>query len=57
HLLPYYGDSCDGDLVVNSRANFVYSGGNDAGPSIEERAILFPEARDRVKKDPLFKRA
>ncbi|GJX46740.1 hypothetical protein Tco_0271930 [Tanacetum coccineum] len=28
---------------------------SDAGPSIEERAILFLEARDRVRKDPLFK--
>ncbi|GJR42309.1 hypothetical protein Tco_1310412 [Tanacetum coccineum] len=54
--------SSDDDLVVNSRANFVYPGGNDAGlsieePSIEERAILFLEAQDRVKKGPLFKRA
>ncbi|GJW77404.1 putative reverse transcriptase domain-containing protein [Tanacetum coccineum] len=57
HLLPYHGDSSDDDLVVNSRANFVYPGGNDAGPSIEERAILFLEAQDRVKKSPLFKRA
>ncbi|GJV92164.1 hypothetical protein Tco_1539977 [Tanacetum coccineum] len=55
HLLPYHGDSSDDDLVVNSRANFVYPGGNDAGPRIEERAILFLEAQDRVKKDPLFK--
>ncbi|GJV46315.1 putative nucleotidyltransferase, ribonuclease H [Tanacetum coccineum] len=57
HLLPYHGDSSDDDLVVNSRANFVYPGGNDAGPSIEEWAILFLEAQDRVKKGPLFKRA
>ncbi|GKF51533.1 hypothetical protein Tco_0148000, partial [Tanacetum coccineum] len=27
----------------------------DADPSIEERAILFLEAHDRVKKGPLFK--
>ncbi|GJT44032.1 putative reverse transcriptase domain-containing protein [Tanacetum coccineum] len=27
HLLPYHGDSSDDDLVVNSRANFVYLGG------------------------------
>ncbi|GJR45653.1 putative nucleotidyltransferase, ribonuclease H [Tanacetum coccineum] len=32
HLLPYHGDSFDDDLVVKSRANFVYPGGNDAGP-------------------------
>ncbi|GKC98914.1 hypothetical protein Tco_1169189, partial [Tanacetum coccineum] len=57
HLLPYHGDSSDDDLVVNSRANFVYQGENDADPSIEERAILFLEAHDRVKKDPLFKRS
>ncbi|GKB36220.1 putative nucleotidyltransferase, ribonuclease H [Tanacetum coccineum] len=57
HLLPYHGDSFDDDLVVNSRVNFVYPGGNDAGPSIEERAILFLEAQDRVKKGPVFKRA
>ncbi|GJY74969.1 putative reverse transcriptase domain-containing protein [Tanacetum coccineum] len=57
HLLPYHGDSSDDDLVVNSRANFVYPGGNDTVPSIEEWAILFLEAQDRVKKSPLFKRA
>ncbi|GKA98624.1 putative reverse transcriptase domain-containing protein [Tanacetum coccineum] len=57
HLLPYHGDSSDDDLVVNSRVNFVYPVGNDAGPSIEERAILFLEAQDRVKKCPFFKRA
>ncbi|GJR89824.1 hypothetical protein Tco_0213835 [Tanacetum coccineum] len=56
HLLPYHGDSSDDDPVVNSRTNFVYPGENDAGPSIEERAILFLEARDRVKKGLLFKR-
>ncbi|GKE40989.1 putative reverse transcriptase domain-containing protein, partial [Tanacetum coccineum] len=50
HLLPYHGDSSDDDLVVNSRANFVYIGGNDAGPSIEEWVILFLEAQDHVKK-------
>ncbi|GJS89136.1 putative nucleotidyltransferase, ribonuclease H [Tanacetum coccineum] len=33
HLLPYHGDSSDDDLVVNSRANFVYPGENDAGPN------------------------
>ncbi|GJT04570.1 hypothetical protein Tco_0839032 [Tanacetum coccineum] len=27
------------------------------GPTIEERAISFPEAQDHVKKGPLFKRA
>ncbi|GJY55132.1 reverse transcriptase domain-containing protein [Tanacetum coccineum] len=27
HLLPYHGDSSNDDLVVNSRANFVYPGG------------------------------
>ncbi|GJS97442.1 hypothetical protein Tco_0804410 [Tanacetum coccineum] len=57
HLLPYHGDSSDDDPVVNSRANFVYPGENDAGPSIEERAILFLEAQDRVRKGPLFKRS
>nr|GEV73937.1 putative reverse transcriptase domain-containing protein [Tanacetum cinerariifolium] len=57
HLLPYHGDSSDDNLVVKLRANFVYPNGNDAGPSIEERAILFLEAQDRVKKGPLFKRA
>ncbi|GKF97714.1 hypothetical protein Tco_0293535 [Tanacetum coccineum] len=24
HLLPYHGDSSEDDLVMNSRANFVY---------------------------------
>ncbi|GKG12358.1 hypothetical protein Tco_0346595, partial [Tanacetum coccineum] len=47
--------SSDDDNVVSSRANFVYPGENDPGPSIEERAILFLETQDRVKKGPLFK--
>ncbi|GKC77534.1 hypothetical protein Tco_1128308, partial [Tanacetum coccineum] len=50
HLIPYHGDSSDDDLAMNSRTNFVYPGGNDGGPSIEERADLFLEAQDRVKK-------
>ncbi|GJU65923.1 putative reverse transcriptase domain-containing protein [Tanacetum coccineum] len=46
HLLPYHGDSSDDDdLVGNSRMNFVCLWGNDAGPSVEERALLFLEAR------------
>ncbi|GKE07056.1 hypothetical protein Tco_1399074 [Tanacetum coccineum] len=57
HLLPYHGDSSDDDLIVNSRANFVYPGGNDTGSSVEERAHLFLEAQDRVKKMPFFKGA
>ncbi|GKA19633.1 putative reverse transcriptase domain-containing protein [Tanacetum coccineum] len=36
HLIPYHGDSSDDDLAMNSRTNFVYLGGNDGGPSIEE---------------------
>ncbi|GKC42023.1 hypothetical protein Tco_1059745 [Tanacetum coccineum] len=55
HLLPYHGDSSDDDLVGNSRTNFVYPRGNDAGPSVEERALFFLEAQVRVKKRPLFK--
>ncbi|GJW87446.1 hypothetical protein Tco_0162786 [Tanacetum coccineum] len=47
HLLPYHGDSSDDNLVGNSRMNFVYPGGNNAGPSVEERALLFLEAQDR----------
>ncbi|GJZ27632.1 ribosomal protein L22 [Tanacetum coccineum] len=47
HLLPYHGDSFDEDSVGNSRTNFVYPGGNDVNPSIEERADLFLEAQDR----------
>nr|GEV94334.1 hypothetical protein [Tanacetum cinerariifolium] len=49
HLVPYYDDSSDDDLAVNSRTNFVYPRKNDAGPSVEERAELFLEAQDRVK--------
>nr|GEV31010.1 putative reverse transcriptase domain-containing protein [Tanacetum cinerariifolium] len=45
---PYHGDSSDDDLAENSRINFVYPWGNDAGPSVEE--LLFLEAQDRVKK-------
>nr|GEV09017.1 putative reverse transcriptase domain-containing protein [Tanacetum cinerariifolium] len=47
--LPYHGDSFDDDLVGNSRTNFVYPWENDESPSIEERALLFLEAQDRVK--------
>nr|GEX72507.1 putative reverse transcriptase domain-containing protein [Tanacetum cinerariifolium] len=50
--LPYHGDSSDDDLVGNLRTNFVYLWGNDEGPSIEESALLFLEAQDRVKKRP-----
>ncbi|GJS79658.1 putative reverse transcriptase domain-containing protein [Tanacetum coccineum] len=50
HLILYHGDSSDDDLTMNSRTNFVYPGGNDGGPSIEERADLFLEDQDRVKK-------
>nr|GEU73055.1 hypothetical protein [Tanacetum cinerariifolium] len=39
--LPYHGNSSDDDLVGNSRTNFFYPWGNDEGPSIEERVILF----------------
>ncbi|GKB18232.1 putative nucleotidyltransferase, ribonuclease H [Tanacetum coccineum] len=50
HLIHYHGDSSDDDLAMNSRTNFFYPGGNEGGPSIEERADLFLEAQDRVKK-------
>ncbi|GKB09290.1 hypothetical protein Tco_0837602, partial [Tanacetum coccineum] len=39
HLLPYHGDSSDDDLVVNSRVNFVYPGGNDASPRSRKIAV------------------
>ncbi|GKF28256.1 putative reverse transcriptase domain-containing protein, partial [Tanacetum coccineum] len=52
HLLTYHGNSSDDDLVMNSRVNFVYPRGNDACPSVEERALLFLEAQDHVKKSP-----
>nr|GEX14016.1 hypothetical protein [Tanacetum cinerariifolium] len=52
--LPYHGDSSDDDLVGNSRTNFVYPWGNDEGPSIKERALLFLEAQDRTKQIQLF---
>ncbi|KAJ0458098.1 hypothetical protein HanIR_Chr15g0781221 [Helianthus annuus] len=55
HLLPYYGESSDDEPVGNSRANFVYPGGNDAGLSVEERAILYLEAQDRVTKGASLK--
>ncbi|GKE03446.1 putative reverse transcriptase domain-containing protein [Tanacetum coccineum] len=50
HLIPYHGDSSDDDIAMNSRTNFVYPGGNNRGPSIEERADLFLKAQDRMKK-------
>nr|GEZ27507.1 putative reverse transcriptase domain-containing protein [Tanacetum cinerariifolium] len=46
HLLPYHGNSSDEDSVGNSRMKFVYPGGNDVNPSIEERTDLFLEAQD-----------
>nr|GEX18921.1 putative reverse transcriptase domain-containing protein [Tanacetum cinerariifolium] len=49
HLLPYHGNS-DEDSVGNSRTNFVSPRGNDVNPSIQERADLFLEAHDRVRK-------
>nr|GEZ48076.1 hypothetical protein [Tanacetum cinerariifolium] len=55
HLLPYHGDSSDEDSVENSRTNFVYPGGNDVNPSIEEWADLFLEAQERVRKRGLLK--
>ncbi|GJV02619.1 putative reverse transcriptase domain-containing protein, partial [Tanacetum coccineum] len=55
HLISYHGDSSDDDLAMNSRTNFVYPGGNDGGPSIEERPNLFLEAQDRVKKQASVK--
>ncbi|GKD54762.1 hypothetical protein Tco_1288149, partial [Tanacetum coccineum] len=52
----------DSDLAGNkdnmkSTSGYLmtFAGGADAGSSIEERAILFLEAQDRVKKGPLFK--
>nr|GEU95072.1 reverse transcriptase domain-containing protein [Tanacetum cinerariifolium] len=48
--LPYHGVSSDDNLVGNSRTNFIYPWGNDEGPSIEERALLFLEAQDCAKK-------
>nr|GEY76036.1 reverse transcriptase domain-containing protein [Tanacetum cinerariifolium] len=55
HLLPYHGNSSDEDSVGNSRTNFVYPGGNDVNPSIRERADLFLEAQDRMRKRGLLK--
>nr|GEW32411.1 hypothetical protein [Tanacetum cinerariifolium] len=55
HLLPYHGDSFDEDSVGNLRTNFVYLGGNDVNPSIEEQADLFLEAQDHVRKRGLLK--
>nr|GEW11078.1 putative reverse transcriptase domain-containing protein [Tanacetum cinerariifolium] len=55
NLLPYHGDSFDEDSVGNSRTNFVYPGGNDVNPSIDEWVDLFLEAQDRVRKRGLLK--
>ncbi|KAI3760252.1 hypothetical protein L1987_50645 [Smallanthus sonchifolius] len=57
HLLPYYGDTSDDEGATDSRSNFFYPGGNDVGPSIEDRAIMFLEAQDRVTKGFPRKRA
>ncbi|GKF84228.1 hypothetical protein Tco_0249126 [Tanacetum coccineum] len=53
------------DMVINPPWNLPFLGAKGltspeqtaTGPSIEERAILFLEAQDRVKKGPLFKRS
>ncbi|KAJ0937806.1 putative nucleotidyltransferase, Ribonuclease H [Helianthus annuus] len=55
HLLPFHGDSSDDEFAADSRSNFVYPGGNDAGPSVEDRAILYLEAQDRVTKGASLK--
>ncbi|GJQ89255.1 hypothetical protein Tco_0000394 [Tanacetum coccineum] len=53
HLIPYHGDSSDDDLAMNSRTNFVYPGGNDGGPSIEERAdFWYQEPKFLIKMPP-----
>ncbi|GJX18066.1 putative reverse transcriptase domain-containing protein [Tanacetum coccineum] len=44
HLIPYHGDCFDDVLAMNLRVNFVYPGGNDGRPSIEELVDLFLEA-------------
>nr|GEX39023.1 putative reverse transcriptase domain-containing protein [Tanacetum cinerariifolium] len=41
HLLPYHGDSSDDDLVVNSRANFVYPGGMMQAQVLKNRPTCF----------------
>ncbi|XP_076902253.1 uncharacterized protein LOC143556935 [Bidens hawaiensis] len=62
HLLSFHGDSFDDDVTddevtADSRSNFVYPGGNDGVPSIEERAMLYLEAHDRASKGGPRKRA
>ncbi|XP_076922690.1 uncharacterized protein LOC143584547 [Bidens hawaiensis] len=32
HLVPFYGDSSDDEVIADSRSNFVYPGWNDEGP-------------------------
>nr|GEX83601.1 putative reverse transcriptase domain-containing protein [Tanacetum cinerariifolium] len=54
NLFPYHGNSSDEDSVGNSRMSFVYPGGNDVNPSIEEQADLFLEAQDRVRKKMVY---
>nr|GEU59358.1 putative reverse transcriptase domain-containing protein [Tanacetum cinerariifolium] len=54
HLLPYHGDSSDEDSIGNSRTNFVYPGGNDVNPSIEERADLRIDIIDADEDITLF---
>ncbi|GKE90601.1 hypothetical protein Tco_1571696, partial [Tanacetum coccineum] len=49
HLIPYHGDSSDDDLAMNFRMNFVYPGGNDGGPSIEEQADFLHQLVSQLK--------
>ncbi|GJU30904.1 hypothetical protein Tco_1174493 [Tanacetum coccineum] len=41
YLLPYYGDSSDDDLLVNSRPNFVYTGGMMQAQVLKNRLFCF----------------
>ncbi|GJU61710.1 putative reverse transcriptase domain-containing protein [Tanacetum coccineum] len=56
HLLPYHGDSSNDDLVVNSRENFIYPGGNDAGLSEESKNPFFEGGGSSSNEEPYRQR-
>ncbi|GKE46137.1 putative reverse transcriptase domain-containing protein [Tanacetum coccineum] len=52
HLLPYHGDSSDDDLIVNSRANFVYPGGMMQAQVLKNGPIFGIRAEVPIKMPP-----
>lgn len=50
HLISYYGDSLDDENGAHSMLNFVYLGGDDASPNVEDLSLAFLETHDSMIK-------